>query len=108
MYNHVLDSHQFQARLIDRYCCHGAIGEGVKATSAQVFTSLWWGACAHADWAHLVRFIMASGKLRHFDHDRTLLHAGLHASFVNKGFIGNVHHFDGRGFPLSLPCGGLG
>ena len=42
-----------------------------------------------------------------FDHDRTLFEAGLHASVVNKGFNGNVLHFDGRGFQLSLPCGDL-
>ena len=48
---------------------------------------------------------MASGKFRNIRHDRTLLDAGLHASFVNKGFLGHVSHFDGRGFHLSLPCG---
>ena len=38
-------------QLNDRLSCHGAHGMGEKATSAQGFTSLWWGACAHADWA---------------------------------------------------------
>lgn len=60
-------------------------------------------ACVHADWATFV----SSWLLDFFDHDRTLFEAGLHASVVNKGFNGNVLHFDGRGFQLSLPCGDL-
>ena len=35
----------------DRQSCNGARGIGEKAASAQGFTSLWWGARAHANWA---------------------------------------------------------
>ena len=48
---------------------------------------------------------MACSKVRNFDLDRTLLDAGLHANFLNRGIVGIVSHYCDDSFRLTLPCG---
>ena len=48
---------------------------------------------------------MACSKVRNFDLDRTLLDAGLHANFLNRGIVGIVSQYCDDSFRLTLPCG---